>query len=91
MGYSQQVKEDAKAAAEYMREHGWCQGTLQNEQGQCCANGAMDKAIPSVTRFIDVQNAFYRELGIKSVTDWNDKPGRTQEEVLAVFDRIANS
>lgn len=30
------------------------------------------------------------EVGSLGAT-WNDAPGRTKEEVLAVFDRIANS
>lgn len=95
MSYSEQIKKDAKAAAEYLSKHGWCQYDEFNESGACCMNGAIIKAT-------GVENApsspLYevccQEVGV-SVGSlgaiFNDAPGRTKEEVLAIFDRIANS
>ena len=107
MNYTDQVKADAKAAADYIREHGWCQGDFSVADGSCCAAGARNAAIygdpfrikcgrtlEQGRRRSDLTSAFVIEAGIPcdtTIPEWNDTPGRTKEEVLAVFDRIANS
>lgn len=91
MSYSEQVKADAKKAADYIREHGWCQGTMRDEKGRVCAMGATEYCgAENWGQLVDA--AFRNELGGKiGVVQFNDRPGRTVEEVLAVFDKIANS
>ena len=105
--YTEQVKADAKAAANYIREHGWCQKNFELPGGQCCALGArnavvfgkcdpwdLDPTPEQCREATEMRIAFMSEAGIdpylSDITTWNDEPGRTKEEVLAVFDRIAN-
>lgn len=99
--YGEQVKQDAAKAAAYIREHGWCQGHYRNNNGECCAAGAMNMTINyhpdepptddnSWHRWISIRTAFREEVGGETIAWYNDRPGRTKEEVLAVFDRIAN-
>lgn len=101
--YSEQVKKDARAAADYIREHGWCQYDEINERGEVCMNGAMFMACgyeaPFSAEADTPGRALYDAclivsglgLGGALGCKFNDTPGRTKEEVLAVFDRIANS
>lgn len=86
--YSEQVRKDAKAAADYIREHGWCQGITRNEKGGVCMYGASEFC-GAACGGVYLDEAVREEIGM-CVAGWNDKPGRTKEEVLAVFDRIAS-
>jgi hypothetical protein len=101
MNYSEQVRKDAKAAGDYIREHGWMQGWYIDGLGRCCMLGARNAAIcgePRPANFVDydqvrraqeLRSAMMKVIGTQRLPDWNDTPGRTKEEVLAVFDRIA--
>lgn len=97
--YSEQVKSDAAKAAQYIRRHGWCQYDEVNERGNVCMNGAIRMVSigdPGVGLRGDcpLYDAACDEVGIALGSlgaVWNDAPGRTKEEVLAVFDRIANA
>ena len=104
MSYSEQVRKDAKAAADYIREHGWCQGEFVNKKGACCMAGARNAVTignPQGTHSPYLKDGATRELALREAVNnelfdtwtvpWNDTPGRTKEEVLEVFDRIANS
>lgn len=96
--YSEQVKQDAAKAAAYIRENGWCQRHLFLGT-KCCTVGAVWKG--SMYEGQTEDQHFARDYGLfmavrdelngPAVAKWNDEPGRTKEEVLAVFDRIANS
>jgi hypothetical protein len=92
MSYSQQVREDATSAADYIREHGWCQHQWENASGSVCLKGAASKATDcDLLRHTPLIYALRETIGIpEGLSDWNDTPGRTKEEVLAVFDKIAN-
>ena len=102
--YSEQVRHDAAKAADYIREHGWCQNNFADERGRCCAAGARNAVIYGspcgVREYMSIEakresaltQAFKMESDLTmSIPEWNDIEGRTKEEVLAVFDRIANS
>jgi hypothetical protein len=86
--YSEQVKKDAKAAADIILQRGWWVGETYGPNGQVCAWGAMCEA--SFPRAGDLREAFKLEVGIDAPV-FNDEEGRTKEEVLEVFYRIANS
>lgn len=88
--YSEQVKQDARRAAEIIRAKGWCQGKMYDDDGRCCALGAIRAAAPFGDRFKELIDAF-TNYGTDGVIKFNDADGRTKEEVLEVFDRIANS
>ena len=80
-------------------EQGWCQGASARGRGGrtdvACADDAAREwcalgAILAVCgpgpeyQFVD---AFMVNAGVQHITVWNDRPGRTQAEVLAAFDR----
>ena len=91
MIYSEQVRKDAKAAADYIREHGWCQFVVEDKNGCVCALGATGALGLRWERELELDNALRNQIQSVAVGVWNDTPGRTKEEVLEVFDRIANS
>jgi hypothetical protein len=75
-------------AADYIEKHGWCQNTYWDEQGRVCALGAIRRA-NALTR--DANDAAFKMLRFLdgSVHGWNDAPGRTKEEVVAVLRKVA--
>lgn len=87
-----------RAAARYIEEHGWTQGTFQDETGAVCATGAVNAVLHGDPLGYDVQRVdlkirVFRELELRteeqfgegSIVDFNDAEGRTVDEVLAVF------
>ncbi len=91
MSYSEQVKKDAKAAADYIREHGWTNQGAELPTGECCPVTALCRTVDDYDARRAVWSAIKSETGCNDIVPWNEEPGRTKEEVLAVFDRIANS
>ncbi len=73
--------------------HGWCQGQRwKTVDGRTCfcALGAIEQALsqqggPWELKYPVVQAL--RDQIVGGVVDWNDETGRTQAEVLSVFDR----
>jgi len=78
---------------------GWCQGAcFKNEEGRavgfsqpsisCCALGAIWRVMED-SPFGDPFHLceLVGKRGFDSVGGWNDEPGRTVEEVAALFDR----
>jgi hypothetical protein len=80
-------------------KEGWCQGSFRKitDNGvEYCALGAMGYVgtehhvdlIPSARRvFAQLLPEQYFEDTWPMVARWNDEPGRTQEEVLGMFDK----
>lgn len=75
------------------REDGWIQNNFQKEcSGQMCycSVGAVDKAANSNVDFSSFDRALrflYEVTGAEVLSQWNDKPERTQAEVVAAFDK----
>ena len=89
--YSEQVKKDARAAADYIREHGWCQNVLESD-GRVCMYGAIERIAPEHdNRSRMLIEALRENVPEYLIAQFNDASGRTKEEVLEVFDKIANS
>lgn len=67
-------------AADKIVECGWCRGV---RRPRVCAVNAMAAAVKD--GFCHASLALRQHLGLsgRSVADWNDAPGRTQEEVIA--------
>jgi hypothetical protein len=72
-------------AAQYIREHGWCQRTIRDEEGRVCLIGALqsvegweNSVAPTMLRRI-----------ISCIPSWNNAPGRTKEEVIAALEGAA--
>lgn len=75
-------------AAELIEEHGWCQGGFYDDQGRMCVDFALLMAeATSNERARRLLTDELRRRGDRerSVVEWNDAPGRTQLEVLAVL------
>jgi hypothetical protein len=61
-------------------EEGWCQGSMRTREGVCAIG-----AISYNPKAIEV---LYRAFGEdRYIPKWNDAPGRSKEEVLALYDR----
>ena len=66
---------------------GWTQGTYENDQGEVCLVGGLQHlAVPYVQRRA-AQDCIDTVLNTSDWVGWNDAPGRTQGEVLAMMDR----
>lgn len=74
-----------------LKEHGWCQGTLSNIEGQVCLVMALtlaanDASVPTIVH-----------TAVNTLTDWvgqhpalwNDQPGRTYEQVEDMLKSLA--
>jgi hypothetical protein len=79
-------------------QHGWCQGLMYDAQGRHCLLGAslavlaagygtQREANRAVTRLME--GALGEMPGIRSVAEWNDKPGRTAAQVHRALDVAA--
>ncbi len=84
-------------AADILREHGWCQGTIRDRQGRRCAVGAILMADLMVGAAFALPRSPYADLAMRKmlpdqgVSTWNDEPGRTVEEVIEAMERAALS
>lgn len=84
-------------AAEYLRDRGWCQGTMADINGRVCLLGALAQSSIGVDRSVreDAEFTVACQLGFDSatpfwkITRWNDERGRTRDEVIAVLERAA--
>ncbi len=77
-------------AAEYIEQHGWCQGSLRNPRGSACLIGALyysndfrgdlrkDPQWTTAIRRLTKMTHVHPER-------WNDSSGRTQDEVVHVL------
>ncbi len=93
-----QVGRDLLAAADYIREHGWCQGVAVDYEGRVCIEGALAKTIRSETirydpgRLVNARMGLYGTGMIPSTyspSEWNDKRGRKVDEVLDLLENAA--
>ncbi len=96
-------RQDALAAAQYIREHGWCQGVTRIvPTGAVCIIGAIDAATgfewdgnnSPPERTNRCTSAVAERLGdghTMSIAQWNDERGRTVGEVIAALEAIATT
>lgn len=92
------VAEQLNAAADYIEEHGWCQNAYEDDNGGVCASGALREVgrqafgPGGVGMFSVPYRLALTVVGRKlpaMLCDWNDEPGRTKEEVVAMFREAA--
>lgn len=82
-------------AAREAVSRGWCQGTFRDSEGRVCAVGAIRRAAggdeSAVAPGITVNRALDTFIEANDipwlVSSWNDAPNRTQNDVVAAFDR----
>lgn len=77
---------------------GWCKGTLQNNAGHVCAQGALNIALTGDAYMLarneelifkrnTVRDKVRRMLGVISIAFWNDDVVTTKEDVQLAFRR----
>ncbi len=88
---SKQVADVLDKARQRLIEKGWCQGTEENEFGECCALGAIIRSTQSFTRERGARIALRKLTGEYSIENWNDYERRTKAQVLGAFKRAANA
>jgi len=90
-------------AAQYIREHGWCQGKLITRRGEVCMMGAIAMATKSPITVTGMEQRIERNqicddainLAVMATNNrgafWNDDHGRTADEVIAALESAARS
>lgn len=79
-------------AADILEADGWCQGVARDQAGRHCALGAIGTAAHKDGANLLTREAFELQdaatdmlqahLEVDWVHEWNDKPGRTKDEVV---------
>ncbi len=84
------IKEILQEARGFI-EKGWIKGVSYDGEGNYCAVGALDKACTGkdVTYhdYINLRLKLDSLVEVGIITDFNDNPKTTKEDVLAVFDK----
>jgi hypothetical protein len=94
--YRRRLAEKLRAAADLLATNGWIQGAPSDEHDRYCMGGAVNVVTDDADVFVDALDAIVGHLdaivdhlGTLSITWWNDQPGRTAEEVIAVLRETA--
>lgn len=100
------VAELLRKAADELETHGWTRLKMQDEAGRKCMLGALNWAVfgddwsnfacPEPTdeqraTWMDAQAALRQRLGVRSLTTWNDEPGRTAGTVIRTLRAVADA
>lgn len=92
-----EVAEVLEDAADYLEVHGWCQHTVQDQQGRACVLGAINIASGGHTLGVGTcaTLAVTRYLGDRRrpeyVPVWNDMAGRTGDEAIDLLKHTAKA
>lgn len=74
-------------AARERIERGWCQGAGRSREGVCAIVALADAAEPDDREAFTAAHLLMSRIVGGGLSDWNDAPGRTKEEILVAFDR----
>lgn len=91
--HKKQTKTDLEAMRGIIEKYGWTQDKLGDETIGFCLLGAnyhhlvVNEHDANARRFNRIEQAIIDVNGGMSVDIWNDAPGRTKEEVLALLDK----
>lgn len=77
-------------AARHIEIYGWQRGRLGGKGGPCCAIGATTVAWDGLTARTSAawrmgMTALAETIGTKSLSQWNDAPERTADEVITAL------
>jgi hypothetical protein len=78
----------AGRAADYIREHGWCQGASMDAHGRVCLIGAKNWVADTLEAGRALTNHLCSVLPSHPLV-WNDDPDRAESEVVGVLDAIS--
>ena len=94
-----QVAADLRAAADVLRRDGWTQGAYLNSDTGCrCLVGALDYVYGrrgvgwmGDSSESEAYDALEAVIGDQSPIAWNDRRGRTADEVIAALEAAADA
>lgn len=76
-------------AADILRTGGWCQIHFNKRTGEHCMIGAIQEAANYTQPATDIAHRAVLMHGYGMC--WNDRKGRTKEEVIAALEKVARS
>lgn len=77
-------------AADRIEQHGWCQDTAMDYRGRMCVLGALSFAVDfSQAEYAAAVGKILRQTDAFEIAGWNDAPGRTKDEVVAMLREAA--
>ncbi len=75
--------------SDVLRRDGWCQGVGTDRAGRRCAIGAISATFSDDGHAaFDFRTAIYMANPGFGIAQWNDTPGRTAQEVIALFEKV---
>lgn len=77
-------------AADYLHEHGWCQGHLTNDDGEVCVLGAVKLAAQQHEDGVLAIVLLKQYIGVVAIARWNDEICRNQDEAIRTLIGAAN-
>jgi len=81
------IAETLRAARVELERRGWCQRFIfDRPTGRCCLMGALSLAAKDDLDDRLAWRALTDVAGVR-ITAWNDRPGRTVEDVYALIDK----
>ena len=92
-GKRKQTIQDLEASRDIIEKYGWIQGDLGNTEQGFCMMGAIDQHIHTEEhdsnpgRFYRAYKTLRLVIGHNHISEWNDKEGRTKEEVITAFNQ----
>ena len=85
---SSSVVDVLNRTADILEDGGWVQHAYETDKGEHCLIGALEVAAPYGTLYSEARNALFDVVGTSPLS-WNDMPGRTKEQVIAVVREAA--
>ena len=73
--------------SEAIKQYGWCQNRFRGIDGEYCLSRVVAEYSPEQYRRVLDAIPFSIEY-IKCLIDYNDTPGRTKEEVIALLESV---
>lgn len=77
-------------AANLIETRGWHQGSYESKDGCLCIFGAVHQAA-NHGDYEEAWHLLWERTVTDSPIDWNDQPGRTKDEVLALLRETAEA
>ena len=93
---SPELRDDLRAARSYLSSRGWCAGSFGD--GPACGIAAALLIVMGLEwvpsrkdRLKEALDALSLGLGFEEIGEWERVPGRTQSDILALFDQVTST
>lgn len=77
-----------EGAADLIERDGWCQGHAMNDAGEMCLMQALVFTASGMCEFHKLRRILGHAID-EPIVEWNDRPGRTKEEVITALREAA--